>query len=351
LQQGYKLLKSLIHIFIIAVLFLGLAGCGLKSSDESSHPLFKRAVKAQKSNELGLAIGYFNRYLSLRPDSSITHLRLAAIYDENLDKQLHAVYHYERFLELTPKSSEAESVKKWQEAALKKYYYKTRQKLNDPEDIGVLQNSLFLTKQELGKNKTKLKKIKLLQKKLILFARKTRNNERILKAKLSNLQAIHQKTLDEIKKERNKIKEESALAEEEKITAVEDKEEEDKITNPEKKEEKEEEPKEKVKVKEKSTAVKLIPKAATAAPPFEIKKIDKTETQIDKIEIKIDKTEIKPDIKERTYTVKKGDSLSNISRKFYGSSKYYKLIFEANRGIIPSEKALRPGQILKIPQR
>jgi nucleoid-associated protein YgaU len=50
-----------------------------------------------------------------------------------------------------------------------------------------------------------------------------------------------------------------------------------------------------------------------------------------------------------SYTVKKGDSLSSISRKCYGSSRYYKFLFEENRKQLPYMKALKPGQILKIP--
>ena len=372
-------MRLLTHIFIIAVLFLSLTGCGLKNKDENSHPLFKRAVKAQNSNELGLAIAYFNRYLSLNPESSKTHLRLASIYDENLGQSLRAVYHYERFLEYSPNSPEADSVKKWKEAALRKYYFKVRQKLNDPEDVNVLQNTLFLTEQELKKNKFELKKIKALQKKLIKYARQVRDNEKILKAKLNSLQAAHQHTLDEMKKIREELKEKTAVKEvkkEDKKEIKKEKSEEDKTTEKvekkaekpaEKKEEKKDEKAETKKVEKKvvKTEVKkedkkevkketkplaIIPKAVPDAPPFVIKTTNKPKDKKEKTEIKVDKPEVEIDLDYQTYTVQKGDSLSGISRKFYGSSKYYKRIFEANRNIIPSEKALRPGQVLKIPR-
>lgn len=346
-------MKSLTHIFLITISFLALTGCSLKDSDERSHPLFKRAVKAQQSNEIKLAITYFNRYLSLKPDSSRTHLRLASLYDENLDKPLRAVYHYERFLEFSPNSPETDNVKKWKAAALRKYYYRTRQEFNDPEDVGILQNTLYLTEQKLKKRELEIKKIKSLQKKLILYARKIRNNEKILKTELSNLQKTHQQTLEEMEKLRTEFKEKSVPKEKE-----EKKEEKKKdIKNAEtkvleKKETKKTEVKAEVKVEEKPKvkpeekkkeerkSLQVIPKAAVTVPADIIKKTVKTEV----------KSEIKPDIKIRFYTVKRGDSLSNISRQFYGSSKYYKLIFEANREILPSEKDLRPGQVLKIPQ-
>ena len=52
----------------------------------------------------------------------------------------------------------------------------------------------------------------------------------------------------------------------------------------------------------------------------------------------------------RTYIVKAGDSLSKISREVYGSSKYYKVIFEANRATMKTEASLKIGQELKIPK-
>ena len=51
-----------------------------------------------------------------------------------------------------------------------------------------------------------------------------------------------------------------------------------------------------------------------------------------------------------TYTVKSGDTLIGISRKIYGSPKYYRQIAEANKGVIPSSMQLRVGQVIKIPQ-
>ena len=382
-------MKLFIHIFVIAALFVVLTGCGLKSKDETSHPLFKRAVKAQESKELELAIKYFNRYLALKPESSITHLRLASIYDESLDKPLRAVYHYDRFLEFAPNSPESGNVKRWRDAALRKYYFRTRRKFNDPEDVSVLQNTLYLTEQELKKNKLELKKIKSIQKKLIQYARETRDSEKILKARLSSLQEVHNQTLEEMKKLREELKEKPVPAENKKEDAKEDakkaekdvkkeekkpshpespekvektektdKKEAEKTVEPEKKIVKQEENKEEKKDKKEdkkedkseSKSPPIIPKAVPIAPPFIAKEVDKPELKTDKPEIKIDKPETKTVVVERTYTVERGDSLSSISRKFYGSSRYYKRIFEANRDIIPSEKALRPGQVLKIPR-
>lgn len=51
------------------------------------------------------------------------------------------------------------------------------------------------------------------------------------------------------------------------------------------------------------------------------------------------------------YTVQPNDSLIRIARKVYGRGhdNDYKLIFEANRDVLPDERTLMPGQVLVIP--
>lgn len=52
----------------------------------------------------------------------------------------------------------------------------------------------------------------------------------------------------------------------------------------------------------------------------------------------------------QTYTVKKGDCLWAIARKFYGSGAKYTTIYNANKGVIGGNPNLiYPGQVLTIP--
>lgn len=51
----------------------------------------------------------------------------------------------------------------------------------------------------------------------------------------------------------------------------------------------------------------------------------------------------------RTYVIQKGDTLQKISDKFYGTTKHYKKIFEANRDVIKDMNVLKPGTKIKIP--
>jgi len=52
---------------------------------------------------------------------------------------------------------------------------------------------------------------------------------------------------------------------------------------------------------------------------------------------------------QRSYTVKSGDTLSKISRDFYGDPNQYTKIFNANRGILRDPDSISPGQKLVIP--
>lgn len=52
-----------------------------------------------------------------------------------------------------------------------------------------------------------------------------------------------------------------------------------------------------------------------------------------------------------SYEVRPGDSLYAISLRFYGSSDYIQAIFQANRSVLHSVNDLRPGQVLRLPDR
>lgn len=52
---------------------------------------------------------------------------------------------------------------------------------------------------------------------------------------------------------------------------------------------------------------------------------------------------------QQTYKVEKGDNLSVISKRFYGTSKYWKRIYEANRDTIENPDLIYPGQTLRLP--
>ena len=57
-----------------------------------------------------------------------------------------------------------------------------------------------------------------------------------------------------------------------------------------------------------------------------------------------------PSSSARTYTVQPGDSLSKISKQFYGDANKYMKIFEANKDKLSDPDKVRAGMDLVIPQ-
>lgn len=56
-----------------------------------------------------------------------------------------------------------------------------------------------------------------------------------------------------------------------------------------------------------------------------------------------------PAPESKFYTVKSGDSLSKISKEYYGDANQYNKIFEANRPLLKDANDIFPGQVLRIP--
>ena len=55
--------------------------------------------------------------------------------------------------------------------------------------------------------------------------------------------------------------------------------------------------------------------------------------------------------KEKTYTVVKGDTLSKISKEYYGNANEYMKIFNANRDQLKDPDKIQIGQVLRIPAK
>ena len=52
----------------------------------------------------------------------------------------------------------------------------------------------------------------------------------------------------------------------------------------------------------------------------------------------------------RFHTVKRGDTLSGISKKYYGNAMKYMVIFDANTPMLKDPNLIYPGQVLRIPE-
>jgi len=67
------------------------------------------------------------------------------------------------------------------------------------------------------------------------------------------------------------------------------------------------------------------------------------------VDLVVDPTTAPPPPAAQTYSVQSGDTLSKISKHFYGDANKYMKIFEANRETLKDPDKIKPGQVLKIP--
>jgi nucleoid-associated protein YgaU len=79
-----------------------------------------------------------------------------------------------------------------------------------------------------------------------------------------------------------------------------------------------------------------------------IKSVDKSYGDL-MADITIDPSLPAPRPKEQAYTVQSGDTLSKISKQFYGDANRYMKIFDANKDQLKDPNVIKPGQVLKIP--
>jgi len=56
-----------------------------------------------------------------------------------------------------------------------------------------------------------------------------------------------------------------------------------------------------------------------------------------------------PEPEAKFHTVQSGESLSLISKKYYGDAMKYNEIFEANKPLLKDVNKIYPGQVLRIP--
>ena len=115
-----------LHIPILISL-LALSGCGkdAQSSDarEERDPLIKQGQAYLEIRDYNKAEAAFKEALENDPGMARAHLDLATLYHQHKINYFHAVYHYDRYLELRPESEKAEfireQIKKVQNALFK----------------------------------------------------------------------------------------------------------------------------------------------------------------------------------------------------------------------------------------
>jgi LysM repeat protein len=115
-------MKNAFKIIFLASLILIGVSCSSERGDDPRHPLFIKGTKAKEKLNYADAEQAFIEYLETRPRSSKGHLELASLYDDNLDNPYKAIYHYKRYLELSPNSSDEATIASFIASSEKEIY-------------------------------------------------------------------------------------------------------------------------------------------------------------------------------------------------------------------------------------
>ncbi|MDP2941894.1 MAG: LysM peptidoglycan-binding domain-containing protein [Candidatus Omnitrophota bacterium] len=92
-----------------------------------------------------------------------------------------------------------------------------------------------------------------------------------------------------------------------------------------------------------------VPKKATQEKPAPSSGVNYG-TSVTEEDTRVTTVEIEEKEEFTNYTVQKSDTLQKISMKFFGTTKKWKRIFDANKDVLRTPDRVRPGMVLKIPR-
>ena len=291
----------LLSVAIAASSALFLTSCGDYVGKEKTHPLFIKAGTAKNAGNYLEAAKYLEEFLTICPKSAETHFRLASLYGDNLDEPLKAVYHYRKYLELAPNdTTNADDINGFTELAKKRLYEKLKEEYKDNSANIALTEDLEKTKERLNK--------------YVEYSKALENQNQLMKQRLREI-AEQRRTAGA-----NRAQRAAQTSAPQRSTS--------------------------------STAASSGGQSAASSSPAAQITAANTAGSSSGAAAAGTAVSQKPASGGRlgTYTVKSGDTLIGISRKIYGSPRYYKLIADANKGVIPANMQLRVGQVIKIPQ-
>jgi len=67
------------------------------------------------------------------------------------------------------------------------------------------------------------------------------------------------------------------------------------------------------------------------------------------VDVSFSEEAIRVEPRYEEYTVQKGDTLQEISHKFYGTTKKWKMLYDANADVLKSPDRIYPGKTIRIP--
>lgn len=100
-----------ILFLVLSVLWSGCIPIADTPIDEEKDPNFIEGRNHQNAMDYKGAIEAFERAVQANPRNAAAHFELGLLYDQKMQDHVSAIYHYQKHLELRPKSEYAEAIK------------------------------------------------------------------------------------------------------------------------------------------------------------------------------------------------------------------------------------------------
>ena len=288
-----KALLALLFASMACFYILSAGGCDFGKTEvvkETSEPHFLRGQEELRRGNISEALSAFLKVSEKRSDAPESHFELGRIYLEHMNDPNTAIYHFKKYLELKPNSQSSPMVRQMIETAQKKFAASLPE---SPFENNIRRIELEEILQKLQKENLELKQ------KLAASA-----------ATIDRLEATQNVRVENRRTAQNNVVSQTASMQ----NAV-----------------------------------------ATAASSASNSAGDSREAGVvSQSSQRRQSAQTAPSVRRdlpSSYTVQAGDTLSSISRKIYGTPNKWREIFSANRDRLATASSLKPGQVLKVPQR
>src|ERR1051326_8502549 len=112
LKSARFLLLQLIFCVCVCVWWSGCSPAGDNAADEEKDPNYLAGRSRRAALNFSGAVEAFDKALEGNPRSAAAHLELGLIYYQNITTNwARAIYHFEKYLELRPKASNADLIR------------------------------------------------------------------------------------------------------------------------------------------------------------------------------------------------------------------------------------------------
>jgi len=119
------------------LLGLSLAGCSSgKNMIDDNNPFYLHGLRLRQENKYEEAAAAFEKCLRFSPSSSKAELQLAMLYEDRLGDPVKAIEHYQAYLQKVPQGENSDTVRKWLARVERTYLQQLMDKY--PEDVDIL---------------------------------------------------------------------------------------------------------------------------------------------------------------------------------------------------------------------